>query len=77
MFQHAEPVAKAGAVTLIDHHKIEEIRVVMLIELFAVQLLIKSLVIGKEYLADQMLALGNGFLVNGDPFIAVKAAKAR
>ena len=75
MLQHAEPVAKAGAVTLVDHHKIEEIRVVVLVELLAIQLLIESLVVGKEDLADQMLALGNGLLVDGDALIRRECGK--
>ena len=69
VLQHAEPVAKAGAVALVDHHQIEEIRVVVLVELLAVQLFIEVLVVGEEDLADQMLPLGDGLLVDGDALI--------
>lgn len=69
VLQHSEPIAKAGAVTLVDHHKIEEIPVVVLIDLLAIQFLIEILVVGKKHLADQMLALRKGLLVNRNSFI--------
>ncbi len=69
MLKYAEPVAEAGAMTLINHHEIEEVRIVVFIDLFAIQLLIERLVIGEKHLADQVLPIGNGFLVDGDALI--------
>ena len=57
VLQHAEPVAKAGTVALVHDHQIEEVRIVMLVDLLAVELLIKVLVVGEEDLADKMLPL--------------------
>ena len=66
MLQHAEPVPKSGSMALVDNDQIKEIRVVMSIELFSVQLFIKGLVVGKEDFADQVLALGDRFFVDGE-----------
>ena len=42
--------------TLIDHHQIEEIGIVVFVDLSSSEVLVKVLVVGKEDLANEMLA---------------------
>ena len=78
MLEHAEPVAEARAVALVDDDEIEEVGVVVLVDLLAVELLVEVLVVGEEDLADQVLAPERRILVDLRRVRAPKkAAKAR
>src|ERR1043166_3163412 len=66
VFQHAEPIAEAGTMAFVHDDEVEEVRLEMLEEFFAVEFLVKVLVIGKEDLPDAMLVLLDEGFVNED-----------
>ena len=75
VFQHAEPVAEAGAMAFVHDDEVEEIRLEMLEELFAVEFFVEVLVVGEENLPDAMLVLLNKCFVNEDARRSRKGAE--
>ena len=72
VLQHAEPVPEARAMTLVHDHQPEEVRIEVLEQLLAVDLLVEVLVVGEEDLADTMVAPCHDVFVQHHPLVGVE-----
>src|SRR5699024_4929910 len=75
MLENWEPVPKPRPVAFVNNDKVEEIPVVTLIQLLALELFIQILIVREKDFANQVLSLPYRLLVNYDSFIIGKRRK--